>query len=685
MPGITQSQFETYRDEYRRAVEIKKKLHRSWGEMYREYGMGTFHEIAEACLNFINFRSSQTFGTISAQVPKVNELVRQLVALTTIRNPDFSVDSENPMNEAIAEVLEHAFKPLRRRMGWDEKMERIHLSGMLTGSGWSKVGYASKYMYGEPAYADRLPRKADIPNKEDEFPYGDLTEYADETIDLDGPNFIHVPSYDLFTNPDAMFSEDIRRFYHRYRRPVNDIQRDDRYKLDARRQVRGAVQGEDILDKFERRFFHDRQEDFANAELVECFSKSGKEFFIFSPEEADEPLTDWIPWRYKIEHPYNQYVPIPHPLSFWGIPWALLIKDQARSINMLREIIVDQIARDGKKIILHDPQMLSGNDAIDDMNEAQNGQWVGVQGLRDSNGKPPFEIVDFGGANPDMLRLLEMIEGDIGLTSGLTSPARNEPNKKQTATEVSVRQQAQGVSTDVIVKKTEQFQEGLAHKLLMLVIEEWPEKKLVRIIGSNPNLVFWIPLERERLLGSPFTLKVVVGSIETQDKAMRKRQILELMPRMQELVQSIVQQKQLEAQGFPSPVNFEAVLEDLVAEFDPTFKNRWLRQRDPAQLFIRLVDQHKMLPERWSPQLIQQVRSILRSQIAQLNSLGQEQTLGQPGTPVNSNQVPGAPQQIPGFEQRANEAAPIQPVFGRPIEDTSAFQSGRQLSEVAGF
>lgn len=683
--AITQSQFEAYRDEYRRAVEIKQKLHRSWGEMYREYGMGTFHEVAEACLNFIHFRSSHTFGTISAQVPKVNELVRQLVALTTIRNPDFSVDSENPWNEAIAEVLEHAFKPMRRRMGWDDKMERIHLSGMLTGSGWSKVGYASKYMYGEPAYADRLPRKAEIPNSEDEFPYGDLTEYADETIALDGPNFIHVPSYDLFTNPDAMFTEDIRRFYHRYRRPVNDIQRDDRYKLDARRQVRGAVQGEDILDKFERRFFHDRQEDFANAELVECFSKSGKEFFIFSPEEADEPLTDWIPWPYKEEHPFNQYVPIPHPLSFWGIPWALLIKDQARSINMLREIIVDQIARDGKKILLYESQMLTGTDSLDDMNNAANGESVAVQGLRDSNGKPQFEIVDFGGANPDMMRLLEMIQVDLGETSQLTSASRNQPNKKQTATEVSVRQQAQGTSTDAIVKKTEQFQEGLAHKLMMIQVEEWPEEKLVRIIGSNPNMAFWVPLERERILESPFTLKVVVGSIETQDKAMRKRQILELMPRLAELQQLIFQQKQLEAQGFPSPVDNEAVLEDLVAEFDPTFKNRWLRQRDPAELYIRLIKQHGIMPQGATPQLLQQVRNLLRSQISQLNSLGQEQTLGQPGTPLNSNQVPGAPQPIPGFEQRANENAPIQPVFGRPIEDTSAFQSGRQLSEVAGF
>lgn len=682
MAGISQAQFETYRDEYRRSKEIKTKAHIQWGEMYTAYGMGDYMSTIEAVLPWVSYHNSSTLGRVSAQLPKVNELVRQLVALTTIRNPDFSVESENPWNEAIAEVLEHTFKPERRRMGWNPKMERVHLSGMLTGSGWTKVGHSSRYMYGQPAYAEKLPRKLDFPNSEDDFPYGDLTEYTDPTISTDGANFIHVPSYDLYTNPDAVYSEDIRRFYHRYRRPVIDIMHDDRYNLDARRQIRGKLQDEDILQRMERRFMQSAGEDFAVGELVEVFSMSGREFFIFS-EEADAPLTDWIPYPYKLDSPYNQYVPLPHPMSLWGIPWALLIKDQARSINVLREIVVDAISRDGKKVVLYDSQMLAGNDTIQDLNNAYNNQMVPVQGMKDANRGPMFEIIDMGGANPDTLRLLEMIESDIGQTSGLTPPSRNQANTKQTATEVSTRQQAQNTGTDAIVRKTEDFQEELAHKLMMLQLEEWPEEKLVRVIGSNPNLAFWVPLERERVLESPFTLKVVVGSIENQDKATRRRQILDLVPRVTELYQMIVQQQQLEAQGVFGPVDFTAVLEDLVSEFDTSFKNKWLKQRDPAQLYIRLIKQHGIIPQGATQQLLDQVRGILNSQIVQLNGLGQEQGSAL-GAPPNGLPQPGPGAPTPGFEQRANEAAPVQPVFGRTIPDTSAFQSGRQLSEVAG-
>lgn len=662
--------------EYLQAIgEKKRKLEGDWQSILDEYRMKDFRQIVEYIRTYREV-NRDTVLAAQGRVAALNLLCRKMMALGNLQNPEFRIDNENPWDEPISAVLEQAFRGMQGAMGWMDTMDPLNMEAVLLGTGIVKIGVDSEYVYGEAAWAGEVATGAQRAGEreresrlgvEAHTPLGPSTETGNAFVKEGQPSVIHVSSWDIAFNPGAERMAQVRQIYHRQMRPVRDVLQDTRYDVRARRQIWDR-QLYSLPEERSRAGGKTTDWDEYEVECVECFDVPSRHYCVFVPGLEEQPLRDWTELRIPLRMPYRFYCPIPDPEWIWGIPYALLILGQAQAMNRMRALLIDQIGRDGKVINLYDPELISDEDFVGRMNRAKDGEWVPAPGM--NNAQTEFwRQVTCGGARPEVLKLMGILERDMNWMSGLTDAARNESqNGDQTATEVQFRAQQQGLTIEEFVMRFETFQEKVAGDVCMVMLSTWNQEKVVKVVGPNPNVFFWVPVERNRVLGN-FRLTIVAGSSVKQDKAVVRKQWIELLPRIGELVQQIQNEQMISQQsGQPGPVNWTAVLRYTVELFDPTLGDRILNTRDTAGLLMRLVQQHGMQPVDVSPALAQMVEA----------SLG-----GGQGIPDLRSQVTGAGGGVVPFEARTGVAAPGRAVGGVLPGEQAGAVSGRALSEAS--
>ncbi|MDX9972514.1 MAG: hypothetical protein RBU21_05920 [FCB group bacterium] len=651
--------------------QTKNTYHQLWRAILQEYGMNNFFQLLDYIHSFSQVNETSLFAA-NGRVASLNVLIRKMRSLATIRNPEFQIHNETPRDEPIAEVLEQAFNALQKRIGWTPTMRSVLLSALLHGSGYAKVGLSSQYLYGETAWSDDIPPKsAGLSDWERDAPYGPTTEFQNHAVLEEWPNVVWVPTTNIFFNPGARTKGEIARTYHRYRRRLIDVKRDARYD----RRVRARITGVNACSTEDDAFLTDLLEDYADdtsyVELIECFDHSSRQFCVFA-DEADAPLRDWTPFPLPIDTPFIEMTPIEFPESIYGIPYAMLLLNHSQAKNHMRAVLIDQIGRDGKTVNFIDPAGFKEEDYIDRINAAKHNEFLPYDNLAGFE-RPPIHTVNFTGASPELLRLMSIIERDEAWVSGLTDQARNDfSGGEQTATEVSYRQQQQGLTVDEFVHLNEEFQEEVAAAICKIMLATWPESRLVKITGPTPQTFFWVPIERRRVLNT-FSIQIVAGSTERLDKLTQRRQWNEVLPRFVQLVQYAQQDQIQQMQGYPpSLVNWPEMLKITLDMFDTSLSHKVLRFRDPASLAIRLVEDHGIYPANMSPELAQQIKMLVAVRNQELN---------QPPNVVPFQGLGGGGMS-PSFEETNRVAQPAGLQFGMAPQDVAGFQTGRAQSET---
>lgn len=658
-------------EEFRASREEKiRRYHGVWRPILDEYGLRNFGDV----WNHVTHYKAADDGTHLAgqgRIGSLNVLVRKMAGLVSLRDPEFLVKSGNPWNDAVATVLEHAFEQNRRAVGWNRQGKKIVLESCLFGTGLAKVGYGSEFMYDEPAWSAAVPQAAKklMSDRDKAMPYGLSTESTNFRVQEGMPMMVHVPTQDVFYNLGVRREEDIRRIYHRVRRPLTDVLHDSRYNNKAKGEVTltrwGDVDGGWLyLDTYDQ--------DTTFVECIECVDLPSRQYCVFM-EHASTALRSWTPFPFPIQNPFKRLVPIPHPNDVWGIPYALLILGQAQAMNRLRGVIIEAISRDGKKIFIGNPDGLDEEERRR-VELAKDGEFVWIKGFNPEQGSPFFPM-EFGGARPEVLELVRFVERDQAWVSGLTDAARNDTSgTDETATAVAQRAEQQGLTVDEFVQENEEFQQELAVDMMKIMMSRWDSKKLIRVIGPDPNMYLWTTVELERILGT-FTLEVVAGSSMKRDRATERKQFLELMPRLAELDDRIKADLQMQMQtGQPGFINWYEVARQMLDMFDTTLARKILRADNMVMLAMRLMDEHQESPLYMSPELERQVTAMaMRRKMGGMTDLsGQEGLAGmgvaQAGTPTG----PGA---APSFEVRN----------GVPAPQAVSQASGGLFSETAGM
>lgn len=654
---MTREQLALYKQEYKDAMSLKKdRLHQTWGGIIAEYRLNNFWGVHQYIDDLVMTDPTNLLAT-DGRTGHLNVYVRKFVSLLNMARPEFLMDNEMPGQEPFAWVIENVFNQLCRHLKMSRVSRKLALQAALFGTGIAKVGYSSEFMYSEDAWSGDLPSGMDI-GSEKMWPYGDTTEYRLGRSWNGKPSVLAVPAPNIFFNPGCYQLDDVRRIFHRTTRRVVDCVHDERYLRKSRKQIFGHVN----KDIDERTYLTTVQDDellkeVRTTDIVEVFDLASRKFCVIN-EESDLPLRDWTDFPLDIDCPYHFYQPIPDPESCWGIPYALLFFQQVQAHNQLRAITIDSIGRDSKKVILANSNVFD-EEKVAEMNHAKNHEWVSIDGVdRDADLSRAYAVVDFGGVNPDLLQLQSLIMDDMTMMTGLDDPSRNfyRPGGN-TATEINARAEQQGLSISDMRDEFEEFLEDVAGSLCKVMLQNWDEKQVVKFVGEDPRLYFWVAIDRQRLLGN-FNLRINVGTTEKIDKATYRRQLIDLLPRILELGQSIDAEAAAIAQAGaqPSPLNRQELLREVLESFDPRLSNKILRRRDPSEVLNRLMDSG-VPPMQVSPMLTQQ--------------------LGASGPPA----VPG----VPGasFEEANRIPAPAEGnQFGGGFQqDTGAGIGGRMLSE----
>jgi len=664
-----------------------RNLHSIWRPILDEFRMNSFADI----LNFVKRYQSvddETWLAGQGRVASLNVLVRKMASLIGLRDPEFLVESDNPWDEPVATVLEHAFEAQRRAMDWNGEMQKVALEACLYGTGMVKSGYTSRYLYDEPAWSETVPQGArDLLSAEDKaLPYGLSTEYSNFRVQEGMPVMMYVSVADIFYNRGVKTKEDIQRIYHRSRRPLNDVLHDSRYDKKARKDVKTKRWG-DQADYWMSLNTYDAETEFV--EVIECFDLRSRQYCVFT-EFAGTALRTWTGYPFPIQSPYEDFVPIPDPEGVWGIPYALLILGQAQAMNRMRAVVIDQVGRDGKKVRVWDADAVIDPEVRSKIERAPNGANIFVTGLQEyfRDGKMPYLDLDFGGARPEMLQLASLLQQDQAWMSGLTDATRNDTGASdETATAVQHRMEQQSMTVDEFVQRNESFQERAAADVMKITLARWDAQKMVKVIGPDPNIYLYTSVNLARVQGT-FTLRVVAGSSMKRDKATQRKQWLELLPRIGEIDDRIKMDQQMQAQtGQPGFVNWYEVLRETLGLFDPTLARKILRADNVLMLVQRLMNDYKESPLWMSPDLERQFQ--MQAQQAMLAersgpAAGQIALGGAAGAvPGGAPMGAAAPQAIGG--PSPTSAVPFEVANGVPGMQSVGQASGGLFSEMAGM
>lgn len=679
MSVMTEEQLIILKSEHHVSMERKRTdMHRQWRLILDEYKFDTEWDLYSYMLETIE--NSQQLGSlaVNGRVPKMNIIIRKLLALMSITEPSFRVEAGQPGDEPVSWVLEKYFEDFMNRIKFTKMGRELILHTALWGTGIAKVGWGGEYVYGEVPWSRGFKRKRVIEEiNELDMPYGPTTEYANPSLLEDQVVWNLVFPHDFVTDPMARVEKEVRRFYHRQSRPVIDIWYDSRYS-DERFNVRGEIPEEYEDTPFNDFWKTECDAEAERAEVVEVFDVASRQYAVFH-HDLEKPLKDWTPFPLPVKHPYQFLRFIENPTSFWGIPYALMLLPSTTAENVSNMKVLSQIERDGKRLVLWDDTMEGvDDDFLVDVAEAPHEAHMKLSGIGQSQ-NPPFQIIEFGGANPEMLRMQGVFASNTDYASGLDDPSRNAyRDKDTTATEVHTRQQQQGLSIDFFRELYEEFLEDSANDIARIVLENWDAEQLVRIVGDDVRVSFWVPLERERVQDT-FTLRIHAGSTQPLDKVSYRKQLIELMPRITEAAAQI-DQEQMQSQqmmmqtGQPwrSAVNREELLRIVLENFDPRLADRILRRKDPVEMLQRLMEQTGIQPIDVSP--------ALQEQAAQRGM-----TLPGPQPQAGGNVLP-----FPGGAQPSFEEANRVPAPGAPNEfeafptEQGSGQVGRMLSEIAG-
>lgn len=659
------AEFKLIKSEYKSTKQkTMDTLHTKWRSIFNEYGLRNVGTLVEEVLSATSAGEEDLIA--DASVGTLHILCRKLLTLISLRNPEFAIRETSPADEAMAWLLENLLPVELQRTSWANEMRKVGMWAILTGTGVAKLGVSSEFVYDEPSYSGTLPKNAKHIGEDDLFPYGASTEYTDPQIQEGQVNVVCIPTTNVFSNEGATNFKEVMRWYVRHKRPLIDCLHDDRYNKKARADIPTT----DFSDS--NQYLADSSDETRKyaqyAEVVECFDKASRQYCVFH-EGVDKPLIDWTPFPLQIHEPLHFFTPIEHPLTWRGMPFGLLIYNQARSINQLREIIKGKIGRDGKTIYLYDSAAIHSEEDVARINSARDGEWIPIDNLGEKGGDQLIKAVEFGKVNPEILRLSKMFEDDAQFMSGLDEPTRGvNSGADMTATEVNVRHQQQGLTVEDYVARNESFQEEVAADYCRLILQRWPQEKLIKVSGSTAYSHFWVAVERHRVLRE-FSLEIVAGSTQKLDKTTYRRQWLELLERLVGIAQYAQQEASMEMQGMPtSGVNWQQVIRITAEQFDPSVANRILNKRDPIMILQRLKEQGFDVRD-LSPEFSADFKRRLQQDQTMQPQLGMQ--------PQGGNVVP--------FNEATGTSAVGQEQGALPAQqDLPGFAPGRALSELMG-
>ena len=475
------------------------------------------------------------FSTVNVIAPSV-----------AVNYPKIVVQATDPADSARAAVVEGVANYMWRHHDFRTPFRSAVKDFLVIGHGWLKVGW--KFVEQEQGISDEQREEmigsamleadtfamqnpemaADLPTDNDII--ASIPESA-MTIVEDQPFVERVSPFDVFVDPAATCMADAKWIAQRIVRPVEEAQKDKRYKPSVRKRLSSSVMDTEYPE------YHDGKGEFVGDQVViwEFYDILENTVGIYA-DGAEEFLVDPVPMPYAYGQPFVMIRNYDVPDHFYPIGDLESIESLQLELDKTRSQLMNDRKRYARKYLYHERSF--GPEGREALESDEDGRLVPVV---DEN-KPLQEVVvpmPQIPLSPEIYNYSSIIEEDINTVSGISEYARGAmPEIRRTATEASIIADAQNARAADKLAIVEISISDVARHVIQLMQQFMTGEHIARITARGGEDIFF-EFDRDMIAGE-YDFSVQAGSTQPMNDTIRKQQAVSLMNAVAPLVGEVI-------------------------------------------------------------------------------------------------------------------------------------------------
>jgi hypothetical protein len=471
----------------------------------------------------------------------------------SVNHPKVVVSPNQPEDQDRAAFVEAVVNHMWRHHDYQTPFKRAVKDFLIFGHGWVKVGWQFLEQERTLAEAERSEMMTEAQGEVDAFAMmnpllaaelptetdiaASLPETA-MTIVEDQPFVERVSPYDIFVDPEATSLDDARWIAQRIIRPLDEAQRDKRYKPSARKRLDADAStsaGYDDRNDVERYLFDEERV------IVYEFYDIAENTMSVCSQSGDEFLVDPVPMPYAYGQPFVMLRNYDVPDQFYPIGDLEAIQSLQEELDKTRTQLVNARKRYARKYLYHERSF--GPEGREALESDEDGRLVPVV---DEN-KPLSEVVMPMPQIPlsaDVYNVSAIIEQDINMVSGVSEYARGQmPEIRRTATEASIIADAGNARAADKLAIVELALSHIARRVVQVMQQYMTGEQMARVATTGGGNLF-ITYTRDDITGE-YDFAIEAGSTQPMNDTIRKNQAVNLLNAMAPLVGTVINPAEL--------------------------------------------------------------------------------------------------------------------------------------------
>jgi len=476
------------------------------------------------------------FSTINVIAPSV-----------AVNYPKVVVQANKPEDAQRAAFVEAVINHLWRHHDFRTPFRRAVKDFLVFGHGWLKVGW--KFVEQEQSISE-LAREDMINSAMSEIDQTVLQSFMEGVeppsfedvvasipstemrIVEDQPFVERISVYDVYVDPSATCMEDARWIAQRIVRPLEEAEKDRRYKPSARKNLT-ANYSRDMYDDVPT----DDKVEYLEDQVVlwEYYDIMDNTLSVYA-DGANEFLVDPVAMPYAYGHPFVMLRNYDIPDHFYPMGDLEAIEPLQLELDKTRSQLMNDRKRYARKYLYHERSFgPAGREALESEDD---GRFVPVI---DEN-KPLDQVVMPLPQVPlaaEIYNYSSIISDDINTVSGISEYARGAmPEIRRTATEASIIADAQNARAADKLAIVEISISQVAKRVIQLLQQFMTGEAMARVAGAAGEDLF-IPYGREEIVGE-YDFVVQAGSTQPMNETIRRQQAVSLLNAVAPLVGTVI-------------------------------------------------------------------------------------------------------------------------------------------------
>ena len=463
-----------------------------------------------------------------------------------VNYPKIVVQATDPEDKARAAVVEGVANYMWRHHDFRTPFRSAVKDFLIVGHGWLKVGW--KFVEQEQGISDEQREEmigsamleadnfaiqnpemaADLPTDQDII--ANIAGTAMIIVE-DQPFVERISPFDIYVDPTATCMGDAQWIAQRIVRPLEEAQKDKRYKPSVRKRLSSTVMDMETPE------YHEGKAEFVGEQAViwEFYDMLENTVGIYA-DGAEEFLVDPVPMPYAYGQPFVMLRNYDVPDHFYPIGDLESIESLQLELDKTRSQLMNDRKRYARKYLYHERSF--GPEGREALESDDDGRLVPVV---DEN-KPLQDVVvpmPQIPISPEIYNYSQIIEDDINTVSGISEYARGAmPEIRRTATEASIVADAQNARSADKLAIIEISISEVARHVIMLMQQFMTGELVARTTARGGEDIFF-EFDRENIAGE-YDFSVQAGSTQPMNDTIRKQQAVSLMNAIGPLVGEVI-------------------------------------------------------------------------------------------------------------------------------------------------